>query len=318
VGKAIDKLKSEASEEIDRLKRELSRKDKAIAALEQRIERLGKSKFSLPTQRAARKRGGFVRVIIPDTHGCLIEPKAIKALFTDLDSLRPKEIICLGDHLECGGFLAQHHVLGYVAQASYTYEEDIAAGNVFFDQLQKAAPQASIEYLEGNHEHRVEKWCVTAALRNEQDAGLLLRCHHPTNVLHLEKRGIKYYKQGEYYDGCRIPATIKRGACYFTHGFAHGKNAANRHLARFGGNVVFGHVHKILSASDRNVKDGEIGSWSPGCLCKLQPLYRHTDPTDWSHGYGVQLVRPNGDFLHINVPIIDGMSYLVNLTEQVK
>ena len=142
--------------------------------------------------------------------------------------------------------------------------------------------------------------------------------HHPTNVLHTAKRGIRYYKHGVRYDDCRIPATIRRGKCYFTHGFSHGKNAAAAHLAKFGANIVFGHVHKILSASDRTVSAGEIGAHSPGCLCELQPLWRHSAPTDWSHGYGVQLVKPCGDFLHINVPIIDGKSYLVNLTEQVR
>ena len=52
------------------------------------------------------------------------------------------------------------------------------------------------------------------------------------------------------------------------------------------------------------------GAWCCGYLGRAQPLWRHSDPTDWTQGYGVQLVRPNGDFLHINTPIIEGKSYL--------
>jgi hypothetical protein len=50
----------------------------------------------------------------------------------------------------------------------------------------------------------------------------------------------------------------------------------------------------------------------------MRPLYQHTSVNDWSHGYHLQLVRPDEGFLPINVPIIDGKSYLIQLTEAVK
>lgn len=118
---------------------------------------------------------------------------------------------------------------------------------------------------------------------------------------------------GEFYDDCRIQGTVRAGKCFVTHGTRHGKNAAQQMLSRFNACVVFGHVHKLLSASDRNVKDGEIGAWSVGHLGQQQPCWRHGDPTDWSQGYGFQIVQPSGDFLHINVPIIEGRSYLYTL-----
>ena len=86
-------------------------------------------------------------------------------------------------------------------------------------------------------------------------------------------------------------------------------------LNRLKANVVFGHLHKLMSAMDRNVEDGEIGAWSVGHLGRQQPLWRHGDPTDWSQGYGFQIVQPNGAFLHVNVPIIDGKSYLMDLVK---
>lgn len=110
-----------------------------------------------------------------------------------------------------------------------------------------------------------------------------------------------------------MQGTWKAGNCYVTHGTRHGKNAANGMLNRFGANVVFGHVHKLMSASDRNVKAGEIGAWSVGHLGRQQPLWRHGDPTDWTQGYGFQIVQPNGDFLMVLIPIIDGKSYLATL-----
>lgn len=303
---------------ISSLRRQLAARDKIIDQQNERIDRLGRDRFEIPKQRApSKKKGGFVRVIIPDTHGCFVDPAAISAVFSDIEQLCPREIILLGDHLDCGGFLAQHHTLGYVAEADYTFEQDVDAANVMLDRLQSICPRSAIHYLEGNHEARIEKWCLTSALRNKHDAKMLLDTYGTETQLHLAKRKISFYKQGQFYDGCRIPSTIKLGKCYFTHGSRVGKNATQAMLSDYGACVVFGHVHKIQSASSRTVEGGEIGAWTPGCLCRLQPLWRHTAITDWSHGYGVQLVRPDGDFLHITVPIIDGKSYLINLTEKI-
>jgi predicted phosphodiesterase len=288
--------------------------EQIIEQQQERIDKLAVSKFSIPTQRQNRtSKGCYVRLIIPDTHGSAIDPNAAAAMFSDCERLKPREIIHLGDAIDCGGFLAQHHVWGYVAESEYTFESDVAAANVFFDRLQAIAPKAVIHYLEGNHDRRIETWCVTQSLRNQIDAGYLKKMFGVRIQLHIEKRGIHHWEQGKRYMDCRIPATIRLGNCFFTHGTKHGKNAASAMLGRFAGNVVFGHVHKLLSASDRTVKDGEIGAWCPGSLCFEQPLWRHSDPTDWCQGYGLQLVRPNGDFLHINVPIIGGKSYLVDL-----
>lgn len=301
------------------LRERLAAAEKLIEQQAERIEALTAKRWTIPTQGKSRrpKRDGFVRLIISDTHGSAIDWSAYNAMLGDVEALAPSEIIHLGDAIDCGGFLAQHHTWGYVAEAGYTFEEDVHSANVALDRLQALAPKARFDLLEGNHDRRVETWCVTQSLRNKIDAAYLLRMFGVDVQLNLAKRGITHIKQGAFYDDCRIPATIRRGNCFFTHGSSHGKHAAQNMLGRFGGNVVFGHVHKLLSASDRTVKHGEIGAWCPGGLCKQQPLWHHTNPTDWSCGYAVQLVRNNGDFLHINVPVIDGSSYLINLAKMV-
>lgn len=295
-----------------------------VAKLEQRVEELTAAlkKARAPRAKIAKRRaqfGGedFCRVVIPDTHGCKADPEAIAALLNDLSSLAPREIVMLGDHLDCGGFLAQHHTMGYVAETSYTFEEDVAACNHLLDEIQTRAPDAEIHYLMGNHERRVEKWIVNQTLANKADAAYLHGMFSPEAVLHLAERGIRYYAQGTFHMGLSIPATIKLGKCSFTHGSRTGAHAASATLNDFGGNVVYGHTHRADSYTKRTVAEGVIGAWNPGCLTVLQPLWHHTQITGWSHGYGLQLVREGGEFLHVNVPIIDGKSYLVPLTRKV-
>lgn len=296
---------------------------KALAALNQELREtkaslartLAARAVRLPKAKSAKARapGDIVRVIVPDTHGAKADPAAIAALLADLKALDPHEIILLGDHVDCGGFLAQHLVMGYVAETSYSYEQDIEHANAFLDALQQAAPRARIEYLEGNHERRVETWCVTQTLRHSRDAEGLRQLYSPEFRLRLSSRGIAYFRQGVFYDGLSVPGMIKRGKCFFFHGVSTAKNAVAATQDRIGGNCVFGHTHRAQSEVVRRVGAGVIGAWNPGCLCELQPLWQHTAPANWTHGYAVQLIAPGGDFLHLNIPILSGQTHLGSL-----
>lgn len=85
---------------------------------------------------------------------------------------------------------------------------------------------------------------------------------------------------------------------------------------RTAGNCVFGHIHRAQADVGRSLHNGVTGTWSPGCLCELQPLWNHGAPTDWTHGYAVQFISRTGKFLHINVPVIDGESLFTSLLKK--
>lgn len=307
VGSEVDSVISQTSQnqEITRLQKQnrqlqeiVDRQSEALEAKAQKVKLNPGSK--------GRARGTFIRLCIPDTHGSKIARDSFSRVLRDASSMDVREVVLLGDHADVGGFLAQHHALGYVAECDYSYEQDIAEANGMLDALAKACPKAEIHYLEGNHESRAEKWCVTQALRSGVDANYLLQMISPQRLMHLDKRNIKYYRIGEFHQGLHIRGTIKLGKCYFTHGLTTSKHAASKMVDMFGGNVVFGHIHRAQSHLRRTVHEGVLGAWCPGCLCEIQPYWRHSELTDWSHGYGLQIVQSSGDFLHVNVPIIDG------------
>lgn len=249
-----------------------------------------------------------VIVCVPDSHGNHIDLAARDACLGDLKKLQPDTIVMLGDHLDAGGTFSSHQRT-YTNEMAETYEDDVTAANEFLDAIQENAPKAGVHYIEGNHEQHVERW-ASRTFHHKRDADLLLEKFGPEQVLHLKKRGIKYYKRSTHYMGLSIPGTIKIGKCFYTHGIAHSKNAAAVHLARFGASVVFGHIHRSQSCVERTVSSDAIGAWCPGTLAKLQPLYKHTAPSDWSHGYLVQFVSKSGRFLTVNVPIVRGESLL--------
>lgn len=297
-------IKAEADETLQKRVGDLE------AALE--VARRPRAKFG-DGKAPKRQKGDFKRVAIPDTHGQHVDQQALKATLADIKELKPSEIVLLGDHIDCGGFLAQHHVMGYVAETRTSFEEDVAATNAFLDAVQNAAPQATIHYIEGNHERRIERWIVTQTLRHPADSAMFKRWFGVEACLSLKKRGIQHYEQGQAYCDLRVPCTIKLGKCYFTHGHRTGRHPAAQMLKDFGANVVFGHCHRRDTDNQPSVEAGDIGAWSPGCLSQKQPLWMHSAPTTWAHGYHLQLCRGNGDFLPVNVPVIDGKSFLVPL-----
>ena len=135
-----------------------------------------------------RKESAFIRVICNDVHGSMMDKEAVNAFLADLKNWNPNEVVLNGDIIECGGFLAAHHTLGYVAQTEYSWQQDIAAGNWFLDEVQKAAPNAVIHFIEGNHEDRVERWIVDQTMRHNRDSEFLRALLSPKPLLRLDER----------------------------------------------------------------------------------------------------------------------------------
>lgn len=253
-------------------------------------------------------------MVVPDSHGCFIDWRAARAMLDDLESIQPSEIVLLGDHVDVSGIFSQHqnHYLGDLA---YSYEEDCDAANKFLDELVSRAPNAAMHYLEGNHEQHVERW-VSRTVRSERDAQAHAEVLSPAKKLQLKVRGIRYYSMADFHGGLTVRGTIRLGKCFFTHGFSAAKHATATHVASYGACVVHGHTHRAQEHRTSTVASGAIGAWCPGTLAERQPLYKHTAPSEWAHGYGLQCVAGNGTFLHINVPIVNGVSMLGAMMQQ--
>lgn len=311
---AANKRADKLAEEVAQLKHELRGRDEHIKALTKQVERqeiiASKKvrKLVAPKRAKAAKHG--ILVDIPDSHGEHIDPVARDAFLADLKILCPDRVVLGGDHLDAGGTFNAHQVT-YTNEMVESFEADVGACNAFLDAVIAYAPNASIDYIEGNHEAHIERWCARN-VKTRRDAEFMLRHFGVEAVLKLKARGIRYYKSKEFHMGLAVRGTIKIGKCYFTHGISHSKHADDQHLHAFNGNVVFHHVHRALEVRSRTVSSSGHGAWCAGTLAKLQPLYRHTEPTTWVHGYGLHFYNEaSGRFVRWNVPIFaDGTTGL--------
>ncbi len=314
---ALEKQLATAQYKAEQAKKQNKQFNEVIEHQSELLTKRAGQLFKSPKARPNAKGGYFHRVLIPDTHGAHIDPAAAAAFLQDLEYLQPREVVWLGDHMDCGGFLAKHHTMGFVAEAAFSFSDDIDAANQLIDQVQKRAPNATHHFLTGNHEHRIERWCCTHALGNDKDANLLLKAFGVQNVLHLEKRGIRYYSRGHIEPGLRTRGAIKLGCCHFVHDVSTARNAAQVAIGKWGSNVCFADTHRIDFAVGRKAERDIIAATN-GCLSTLRPYWQETNITDWSHGYGVQIVTNSGEFLHIIVPIIEGKSLLGPMLGRVK
>ncbi len=245
----------------------------------------------------------YIRLIIPDSHGEHIDWGFANAMIRDIELLSPdiREVVWLGDHLDCGGTFNAHQ-RNYSHEMTESYKADVHAARRLINMVRERTPNAAHHYLEGNHEAHVERFLARNFQRFE-DAEFLLDLVGPRAVLKLDELDIRYYRASEMHMGLAIPGLIRLGKCYAIHGVSVAKNATSVTLEAIGDNVVHGHTHRAQSNIIRRATSQAIGGWCPGTLAKLQPLYMHTKPTNWTGGYALQFVESNGLFAHQNVPL---------------
>lgn len=263
-------------------------------------------------------RENSVRVSFGDVHGMRQDKAAVSALMQDLKVLCPNEVVILGDMVDCGGFLAKHQTLGFIAECDYTYREDIAAANDFLDRLQEAAPDAAVHFIMGNHDDRVERWCVDQVMAKGRDAELLMSVYGPVAMLRLEERGFRVYKRDQIYGEGLPRGWMRLGKMHFTHDLGYSVNAARCAVLSAGGNVTFAHSHRWDTSSVVFPTVGICAAFNPGCLCCMTPMYMHSKPNNWTQGYDIDFVSASGNFLRTHVPIWRGESLAGEMVERFK
>lgn len=300
--------------QLEAAERRIAEQEKQIETALSTVESLRRARRprSLrPPGKKARPQSDLVEVIFGDPHGNQAEPSAMAAMIEDLRQIRPDRLVIGGDFVNCGGFLAEHHTLGYVAETEDSYADDVEQANHWLDRIMEAAASDVVWYLEGNHENRVERWILNLKLGHKKDIETLRRQFAADCVLHLRERGIEYFRRDTVYDeACGVPGWVRKDKLYYAHEVTTSQNAASEALKKAGGNIVFFHTHRAESKTTHIPGVGVISAWNPGCLCKRQPLYMHTRPSGWTHGYLVRFIsRKSGHYQVVPITIDGGVSY---------
>lgn len=244
---------------------------------------------------------------------------AMSVALAMISDIKPDEVVLVGDNLDLP------EMGKYLTYPTYqqTTQAAIDRASLFCAQLRKAAPDADITWLAGNHEERMPKYIATNAMA----AYGLKRANQPESwpvlsvpfLVRMDEYDIVYkpgYPAADYWLNEKLR---------IIHGDRVKSNGSTAHvyLNQEKTSVIYGHIHRIETAyKTREDYDGPrtIMAASPGCLARIdgaipstkggvdldgRPLTRHEN---WQQGLGVVTYEKKGQakFTYECIPIYGG------------
>ncbi len=219
-------------------------------------------------------------LIIADTHLSANDPvhpsyQLVKNFAKDF---KPDFVVDLGDTLHLDYF-ASFNADDIKLLAENSWEKDVDLVNRELDFWQGVC--GTFHWIQGNHDERTE--------RVAKKAPFFAESLDYYQRFHLKARGIKFYRL--------VQNPLKIGKLSFIHGWYYNKYHTSKTLDEYGGNIVYGHVHKFQTCSKIiKAKNEETQAWSLGCLSDKEPEYKKGQPTNWQNGFAVVYIKDNGTF----------------------
>ena len=255
-------------------------------------------------------------VVIPDTHGGLVDRAAFECVLQAIEIVKPVGVIHLGDIGEWA--CVNHHRFKRIRTpdphetAEGIRRETRIVRKYILDPLDAVCDKAKVKerhMLQGNHDVWIDRFVEVnpdyADTTFDEATG-----YRFDQIIAWRKRGWKVTPCGRL---------LKIGHLHFYHGHLYGGiYHARNHLLRMGVNIVYGHWHDFQAMHITHA-DGPKGAYSLGCLKRDDPeanAWLDNRPVNWAHMFGVIDFYQGGCFSVHPIPIIKGRCTLVG-TDQV-
>lgn len=215
-------------------------------------------------------------LVLPDIHVPFHDTAAIEAVIDYAKDERWDELIQLGDFVDLD--VVSRFVIGKPGVIEgRRLSDDYEMGGRLLDRLLSAArkknPDCKATLLEGNHEHRINRWLESyPQLRGMLEVPIGLK---------LKERGVNWVEadsKGEIYKVREVA---------FAHGLYFNLHHAKKTLEEFDvGDIWYGHCHDQQEYTKSSYNNRKRRGGSLGCLCSLDLDYVQGRPTRWQHGFG--------------------------------
>lgn len=200
---------------------------------------------------------------------------------------RKLKLIINGDFIDAAHFMAKKEEFkkwiklkeGIEDYFLPLHEKEMEWANNILDELEMIFDQ--IIFICGNHCWRVDWFSQVHAPAAYKPAFNLQA------DLHLRKRKIEFIRYNDWLD---------IGHLSITHGMFHSTTSNKKHYEASGGrSVIYSHIHKASMTPFMSRGDTKQ-VWSLPAMCNLNPEYIKNTETNWSNGYGIINMKPNGNF----------------------
>jgi len=225
---------------------------------------------------------------------------AVDITLAAMEYVKPDVVVILGDTLDCGQFSAHPPTWGALETK---YEHDLAQANAMLDRVQASCGRLVV--IEGNHEHRLDRWAAKTA--EGRGAYSMLS---PRLNLSRGRKDFSYIPYGSV--SGKYPHYKVNSRLVAVHGWSYAKHATKNHLSLSQGmSVIHGHTHRADASIIQSVwkKSAAIQARSAGCLCKQVPMYGTGSPVEWVNGFILGYLGQHDDTLY-TIPITNGRCIL--------
>ena len=210
-------------------------------------------------------------VVANDFHGQFRDKKVFSMFLNFIKREKPDRVVLAGDVTD---FYSISRFDKDPARKESLQEELDDCYNVLVD-IRNAAPDARIDFIEGNHEARLKKylWSTAKALAT-------LRSLEIESLLELKKLGIKYETDGIWLGDLFVyHGTIVRPKASYS---------AHAELLKNGCSGMSGHTHRDGKAAVRH-RGGQLCWWENFCMCQLDAEYIR-GIANWTQGWSLVTV----------------------------
>lgn len=231
-------------------------------------------------------------VVVPDTHGDMIDPESEAALFDFIADFRPSIRVHSGDAFD----LRNLRRGACEDEQASSLVDDWEAGSSFLTRFFEGGKRN--HFLRGNHDERL--WYL------QRSANGLLRDYAGDCIKRVEGLMRKTKAQMLPYDAAL--GVLNLGNLRVIHGYHHGAGACRTHAAIYR-NCIFGHVHTIESAPVASLEPAEARSI--GCMCRRDMDYVNakTGKLRWGNGWSYGVLFEDGTYQLFQARKINGSFY---------
>lgn len=225
--------------------------------------------FQLPTVFISDliKKRTFTQLVFADAHVPFHCPQSLAIMLCIIDDHQPDSIVNLGDHNDA-------YALSDFQKDPYrkeTFPDEVNVGRDYHLKVRKAAPNATYDIFEGNHEERLRRTLWRAAKTQQILFGLTNMRRELTwpKLLDLDGIGATWHPTG---------SVVEIAPDFFGH---HG-DCGGEPFSKFGVSGISGHIHKFKLQSRRTIKE-QLEWFTCPTMGTLQPEY-DCHP-QWQNGF---------------------------------
>lgn len=227
--------------------------------------------------------------IYGDVHAPYHDKKVVSCMLKAMDVFKPDMVIDLGDFFDCYAVSSFRKD----PRRETRIKDEVGAAEPVLRDIEAAAKKADLLRLKGNHEVRLDTLLEQPSHHALHGAVTL------EQLCPVDKWGVIGYE--DY---------AKIGKVIYTHdlGFS-GKYALTQSLHEAAHSVVIGHIHRMGSWIEGDLRARHRVSWSFGWLGdvkKVDFMHKLKVARHWCHGFGVGHMAPDGTTWFSGVPIIRG------------